>query len=122
MPIIKIQIKLSFLIVIFSIISFTTIFLLSKRFTILDSDVTLYTFLFTSIMLTVDCYQGHDLVISRFSPKTLIKIDTLSMIFASSFLIISLYYSLPTLIIISPIIIIFLRRILSISALKINIF
>ena len=94
---------------------------LSSIFPILKSDITFYTILFTSIMLIIDCYQGHDLIISRFYPNDLMKIDFFLSIFAFLFLIISLYYSLPTLIIITPLITIFLRRVLSANVLKINI-
>ena len=63
-------------------------------------------------------YQTADTI--KVVSKTLIKIDILGLVLAFSLLIVSLYYSSPSLIIISPLIIIFFRRILSAYALKIN--
>jgi len=115
------QIKLNLLLLSILIILSAFIFALSSTLPILKSDITIYTILFTSIMLIINCYQGHDLIISRFNPNYLIKIDFLLSLFACIFLIISLYYSLPALIIITPLITIFLRRVLSANALKANI-
>jgi len=120
--VVKLQFKLNIFIVSMLTILLIIFYLFSKNLTFLDTDVILYTLLFSSTMLTINCYQGHDLVISSFSPNALIKIDFLVLILALVFLSISIYYSLPTLIIVSPLLIIFLRRILSVRALKLNIF
>ncbi len=113
------QTKLSMIVITINVTISLIIVIQSNKFMTLNSEIVKTTVLLTTIILINNCFQGHDLIISRFNPNNLIKIDYLLSFIALLCLIFSVYYSTPLLIILAPLIATFIRRIYSAYTLNI---